>query len=219
MTKKYIANKLEIYDTDDVTLREYIDSNGFKAIRYRDEYVGGDWVAAAAAAAPDIANYTIAGISTRLYSFDGNNTEERISNSFEMPHDLALTELNAETVFIEAHIHWMPSTNNAGNVEWFFEYCYIPANAAAIQETTITALGAVAANEQYKHKLTSFKNTSAVARIAKPAAGFNLGDVILFNLRRTPNGANDTYPDDALLIKVALHVPTNDFGSRQVYIK
>lgn len=210
--------KLQIFDTDGVTVREEIDGNGFKQTRYRDEYAGGSYVAAAAAAAPDEVQYTIGGVGTRMYSFDGNVTEERLSNSFEMAHDIDFDALNAETLFLEAHVHFMPSTNNAGDVEWFFDYTYIPLNAAPIVQSSLVGLCTVAANEQYHHKICAFKN-GLVVKIPKPASGFGIGDIILFTLRRTPTGTNDTYTDDAILIKVALHVPTNDFGSRQRYIK
>lgn len=43
---KLITNRLEIYDEDGITLRDVIDSSGFKGIRWRDEYVAGSWVSA-----------------------------------------------------------------------------------------------------------------------------------------------------------------------------
>jgi hypothetical protein len=208
------TNGVEVYDSAGV-LVEKIDTEGFKGIRYRDEYIGGQWALAAAAAAPDEVSYTIGGVGTRKFSFDGNNTEERLSNSFEIPHDLAFEELNAETLFIEAHIHWRPSTNNAGNVEWFLDYSYDGVRVAPVAQTTLTALGEVAANEQFFHKITSFKTALNLSILPKPASGWDLGALISFTLRRTPTGENDTYPDDAILEKVALPVPTYDFGSRQ----
>jgi hypothetical protein len=207
----------EWYDSAGV-LREKVDTAGFKQIRYRDEYVAGEWCDASGAASPDLTSYTIGGVGVRLYAFDGGTTEEKKSNHFEIAHDLAFTELNAETEFIEAHIHWMPSTNNTGNVEWFFDYYYHPLNAAPISQTSLSVVSTVSANQQYFHKIDAFLS-SAIVKVPKPSSGFSLGDIISFTLRRTPAGTNDTYGDDAILYKVALHVPTNDFGSRQRYIK
>lgn len=206
------SNLIKIYDLDGVTLREFIDHNGFKSIRYRDEYVGGNWVNAGASAAPDTVDVNIGGINTRMLSFDGNNIEERISNHFEMAHDVALSEVNAETESIEWHVHFVASTNNPGTVKWFLDYCYIPANGAPIAQTSLVCYQVILANEQYVHHL-------AGAELPIPSSGINLGDIITFNLRRTPTDTEDTYPDDVLLIKTALHVPINDFGSRQRYIK
>jgi hypothetical protein len=195
---------------------EYITPQGFKAIRYRDEYVGGDWVLGAGGASPDVTTVTISGFGYRVYGFDGGNTLENMSNSFEVPHDLAFDELNNETVFMEAHVHWLPSTNNTGSVIWYFNWTYLPLNGAPIAESQLSVTATVSANQQYFHKISAFES-GGVVKIPKPSSGFGIGDMILFDVRRVPTG--DTYPDDALLLKCALHVPTNDFGSRQRYIK
>jgi hypothetical protein len=206
------VNKLEVYDTNETTLREFIDHNGFKQIRYRDEYVGTDWINPLGGPAPDDVNATIGGVVTRVQSYDGGTTEERKGNSFEIPHDLALDEVNAGTEFIEWHVHYMPSTNDAGDIKWFLDYCYIPPFGAAIPQTAAFTVDTINANEQYVHKITG-------VQLPAPAGGFGIGGIILFNLRRTPTDTDDTYAADALLIKTALHVPINDFGSRQRYIK
>jgi hypothetical protein len=185
-------------------------------LRWRDEYVGGIWIPAAGGAAPDLNNYTIGGIATRMYEFDGGNTEERLSNTFEIPHDIPIALINDLTTHIEVHIHWQPSTNNTGDVEWFFDWCYIPLNAVPIPMTTMSVVCSVDANQQYVHKIKAFEN-NGVPKLPVPAGGFGIGDIILFNLRRTPTGNNDTYPDNALLIKVAMHVPTDDRGSKDIY--
>ena len=195
------------------------DTNGFKEIRYRDEYVGGVWLNAAGAAAPDLVQYTIGGVGMSLYSFDGNNTEERISNIFEQAHDVAIDKLNALVEFIEAHIHCMPSTNNSGVAEMFLDFCYAGINAVPSAQTSLKATITIPKNSQYKHFLVSFKDALNNARLPKPSAGFGIGNLMLFTLRRTPGGTGDTYPDDLILLKAALHVPTNDYGSRQLYIK
>ena len=76
---------------------------------YRDEYPT-PLVKAGGASAPDDVAYTIGGVGVTRYSFDGGNTEERISGSFEIPHDYKPGGT------IEVHIHWLPSTNGTGNV-------------------------------------------------------------------------------------------------------
>lgn len=218
-TKDSSTNAIEVYDSDG-TLIFSTDSRGFSTkIFYRDEYVGGPWTEASGAAAPDLVNYTIGGIATRKYSFDGVNIEERLSNSFEIPHDIALDQINAETERIEVHIHWMPSTTGSGNVKWFFDYTYIPVNAAPIVQTALSVVVTVSSNQQYFHKINSFQGAGAILSLPKPSSGFNIGDIIEFNLRRTPTDNDDTYAADAILIKVALHVPCNSPGSRQRYVK
>lgn len=46
-----------------------------------------------------------------------------------------------------------------------------------------------------------------------------LGGKIGFNLRRTPSDVRDTYGADVLFEQIALHVPCDMLGSRQIYIK
>ena len=75
-TKDSSTNAIEVYDSDG-TLIFTTDSRGFSTkIFYRDEYVGRPWTEASGAAAPDLVNYTIGGIATRKYSFDGVNIED-----------------------------------------------------------------------------------------------------------------------------------------------
>lgn len=209
---KLITNRLEIYDEDGITLRDVIDSSGFKGIRWRDEYVAGSWVSASGAAAPDSTAYTIGGVPYTMLSFDGGNTEERIANSFEIPHDVALSELNSEELTIEWHVHFMPSTNTAGVVKWFLDYCYIPPNLGPVIQQSISITHEILINQQYYHFIKGVD-------VPKPSSNYQIGGVILFNLRRTPSNVTDTYGSDTILIKTALHVPINDFGSRQMYIK
>lgn len=172
---------------------------------YRDEYVGGDWVPAGGGTAPDLENYTMAGLSTRKYAFNGTTTEERLSNCFEIPHDYK------DGAPIEVHIHWRPSDNNAGNVEWFFDWEYSEVDSAPVAQTSLRVIVPVLANQQYFHKVNSF--------IPLIDNGYKLGDIINFTLRRTPNSVNDTYNADAILEKVAMHVPVDTLGSRQMYVK
>ena len=209
---KLITNRIEIYDEDGITLRDVIDSSGFKGIRWRDEYVAGSWVSASGAAAPDSVAYTIGGIPYTMLSFDGGNTEERIANSFEIPHDAALDELNSEELTIEWHVHFMPSTTSSGTVKWFLDYCYIPPSLGPVTQQSVSISQEVLTNQQYYHFIKG-------VNIPKPSSNYQIGGVILFNLRRTPTDTEDTYANDAILVKTALHVPVNDSGSRERYIK
>jgi hypothetical protein len=154
-----------------------------------------------------------------MKSFNGVNTEERASASFEIQHDIDTTAVNNEDDFIEAHIHWMPSTNDAGDVVWFFDYCVAKVNALPIPQTTLAVVGSCEADCQFKHQISPFYDDGTIIRVPVPSGGFGIGDVIIFNIRRTPTDDRDTYPADAIMIKVALHVPVNSNGSRQRYIK
>jgi hypothetical protein len=124
---------------------------------------------------------------------------------------LIVLPANEEATAIEWHVHFMPSTTGSGTVKWFLDYCHIPANGVAVAQTTLEITCAVD-NQQYNHLLCG-------TTLPAPAVGWNIGDIVLFRLRRTPTDDDDTYGADALLIKTALHVPVNSRGSRQRYIK
>lgn len=196
----------------DGNIVEYCDADGFHAIRYRDEYVGGVWLTPNGAAAPDVVTVTIGGVLTQKYSFDGGTTEERLANSFEIPHDVPLTLVNAGTLKLEFHGHTRPSTNNSGTAKLFFDWSYTPKDSAPIAQTPLSFDVVIGANQQHYHHINGVE-------LPVPAGGYQIGDVITFNLRRTPTTTGDNYPDDLLLIKCALYVPTDGDGSRQRYIK
>lgn len=174
------------------------------AITYRDE-LPSVLIPVAGAAAPDLVAHTIGGVARALYGFDGVNTQEILSGSIEIPHDYAYG------LPIEMHIHWRPSTTGTGVVKWFIDWEYSPSQGAPITQTPLTVLATLDTNKQYWHLLHSFGYL--------PDVGFALGGKIGFNLRRTPSGAQDTYAGDALFEQVAIHIPCDTLGSRQVYIK
>ena len=203
--------KLEIYSENGSEIKEFIDSNGLMSIRYRDEYVGGSWVSASGASAPDNTGYTIGGVPINLLTFDGNNTTERISNSFEIPHDVALDKINNSELSIEWHIHFMSSITGTGTVKWTINYCYLPPNNIPINQPGLTIIQNVT-GLQYTHFIKG-------VTIPVPEGGFQIGGIILFTLSRNPIDVGDTYNNDIILIKTALHVPINESGSRQIYTK
>lgn len=177
---------------------------------WKDEYPSGPWVPARARAAPDLENVTIGGVETRKYAFNGTNTEERLSNFFEINHEYMETAY-ANSLAIEAHMHFMPSDNSAGNVKMFLDWCYKPVDGAPIAQTSLSFICEIAANSQHFHKIKTFGNL--------PDLGYTIGDGIEFTVRRDPSDPEDTYAADIYMDKVALHVPTDTRGSRNIYEK
>jgi hypothetical protein len=175
-----------------------------EAITWRDE-LPSVLTPVSGAAAPDLVAHTIGGVARALYSFDGGNTQEILSGSIEIPHDYA------HGLPIEMHIHWRPATTQTGVVKWFIDWEYSPPQGAPIAQTSLHVLATLATNNQYWHLLHSFGDL--------PDIGFALGGKIGFNLRRTPNDAQDTYAGDALFEQVAIHIPCDTLGSRQIYVK
>ena len=196
---------------------EYTDADGFHAIRYRDEYVGGDWVTPQGAASPDVVSVTIGGVGTQMLGFNGQNTEERKGNHYEIAHDLPIALINSGVLKLEQHWHARPSNNNAGVVKWFFDWSYSPprdngGTFAPIPMDSLVAYHNVLENTEHHHYIDGVE-------LPVPLGGYQIGGIITFNIRRTPTDVEDTYNADILLIKTALHVPTDGDGSRTRYHK
>ena len=173
------------------------------ALTYRDEYPV-ILIPVSGAAAPDSVAHTVGGVARQFYSFDGVNTQEILSGSIEIPHDYAYGQP------IEVHIHWRPSTIGTGYVKWFFDWEYSPPQGASLSQVSLSVIRSIN-NQQYYHLLDSFGNL--------PDVGFVLGGKIGFNIRRTPTDIQDTYAADVLIEQVAVHVPLDTLGSRQIYTK
>lgn len=195
-----------------------IETTGFleatgSAIAYRDEYPSFDWLPAGGKASPDLANHVIGGVDRRVYVFDGGSTEERLSSCFEIPHDYAYG------LPIEVHMHFRPTDNSAGDVKFFFDWEYSGVNNSTAEgynnppqaQTSLTMIETIPSNSQYYQVIRAFGDL--------PDLGFELGDKIGFNIRRTPSDVEDTYNADVILEQVALHIPVNTNGSRQRYVK
>jgi len=198
-----ITNTTDIYVNTDSGSTIFL-----QRVNWRDEYPSQPWVAAGAAAAPDLIDYSIGGITVKKYSFDGATTEELLNSNFEVPHDYAYGNQ------IELHVHWRPTSTATGTTVWNFDWCYSPANdGAPIPQTSQSTSKTLTANSQYHHFITSFGNLNLTG------STFSLGHLINFNIRRDPTFSGDTYPDDIILEQVALHMPIDSFGSRQQYIK
>jgi hypothetical protein len=179
---------------------------------WRDEYVGGDWGNATGNAAPTFGTYTIGGIAYRKIALDSNDSR---TNCFEIPHDMILSADAA--LQPEVHAHIRPTNNATGTVVLFFEPEWSKANTSGVNpvvnpeplpEMTAT-LTIVNGSSNFPHYVVSFGKL--------PVRTYNIGDLIGFRVsRRTGEG---TYTADIVLEKLALHVPTDTQGSRQIYVK
>lgn len=213
--EQYLTNPLQrngIVSLEDFTI--FTPANKtvvLDQVVWRDEYPA-HILEAGAQAAPEPVNVTIGGVFRRLYSFDGGNTEERLSGSFEIPHDMILFEVtDMEAILPELHLHFRPSTNNAGTVKFFFDWEHSPAQGAPDAQDTISMTFEIPANSLGVHFVKTFGYL--------PNLGYEVGDKIGFNLRRSPADAADTYASDILFEQIALHVPIDTLGSRTIYTK
>ena len=223
MRKILRAQRIEILDSDKVTVRDFIESTGFKAIRWRDEYYAADLTyGATPATTPAVADVTLVSdligggedtsetLVVRLRNFDNGN---RVAyGTFEMQHDIAFDKLNAGEIQLEAHVHWIPLGTETGDMVWQMDYMFLYPDGTNSDAVMVTATDTIAENSQGQHRLKAF---GVSGWLAKPTGGFQIGAVMAFAIRR----ATSTYAGGAGLLKVALHVPIDDRGSRERIVK
>ena len=200
---KVTTNEIEA-GTDDLTIT--LDANKTLALSqpvYRDEFPV-YLTAASGVTAPDLTDYTIGGVYRRMYSFDGTTTTEGLTGAFEIPHDYMYGE------DIEAHLHVRPATTGTGTFKFTFNYEHSPAQGAPVSKTPLTLTYEITSDKQYYNLIILFGVLED---------GFQIGDMIGFNLVRDPTDSEDTYTGDMIFSQVALHVPCDTNGSRQRYVK
>jgi hypothetical protein len=151
------------------------------------------------ATAPDAISVLGAG-SIQTLGFDGNATVESVHGAAEILHGYV------EGSDIEFHVHWMPTTANAGNVKWQLEYSWIDKDGTFANPTTISVIQA-AGGTAWVHKRADFPAISGT--------GMAINSAVLFRLFRDPTDGDDTYNnDDAALVQVGIHYQIDVYGSR-----
>lgn len=143
-------------------------------------------------AAPGTVNVVDANMKS--FGFDGNASTEELFYHVDLQHDYV-----AGTDII-IHVHWMPSTANAGNVRFQWHYQWVESGgtftAATLGAPTAVAAGGVA----WADKRTDFTISGA---------GHTYNSRLLLRLFRDPTDGTDTYPDDAVLSSVGVHYTAN----------
>ena len=121
-----------------------------------------------------------------------------LHGSFEILHDYK------DGIDMELHIHWSPSTTNAGNCLWAIDYSIANMTATWASPTTVTvpvAAGGVVRKHQYATLVTIV------------GTGITKGATIDFRIYRLGYDATDTFTGNAFLHNVGLHYEKNCLGS------
>jgi hypothetical protein len=140
----------------------------------------------------------------QILRFDGATTLERVFFTVQMPHTYK------EGTDIYAHVHWTPTTANAGNVKWNLEYSWINVNGTFPAVTTIAIVDA-ASGTAWDHQVAEFPTITGT--------GKELSSMLVCRLFRDPNDGQDTYGFDAGLLEFDIHFEVNTMGSIQPFVK
>ena len=142
--------------------------------------------------------------AVRIRGFNGNVTPESMDFTVQLPHCWKIG------TNISPHIHWCPTTNNAGNVIWYLDYYWLNINGTIPVLATIDTGAVAAGGTAWKHLVAEFPDIVG--------AGFGISSMLICRIHRNPVGS-DTYPDDAGLLEVDFHHQIDSMGSRQEFIK
>ena len=152
---------------------------------------------------PDL-ELVLASANMRGRCYDGVNTMEQLFGMFELIHDYA------EGTNVIPHVHWSPTTNDAGNIKWQLEYSF--ANKDAVfPGTAFTSAIQAAAGAAWTQQRADFP--------ALNGALFRIGLIFAFRLFRDPTDGQDTYGHDAWLQDLGIHYQLDTLGSRTVDAK
>jgi hypothetical protein len=152
-------------------------------------------------AAPNLID--LAGTDIETLGFDGGVTTEEVSIVLELNHNWA------EGTLIKPHVHWYPTTTDAGNVNWQMEYVFVASDAVVGASTTINVIQA-AGGVAWTERFASFADIVTT--------GLLIGTQMHVRLFRDPTDS-DTYGADAALATFGLHVLIDSLGSREVTAK
>jgi len=132
------------------------------------------------------------------------NVEQEIFFDVQFPHAWK------EGSDVKPHVHWMPTTTNAGNVVFQLEFTRADVNDVFGNTSIITVTDA-ADGTALKHQIASFSDVDM--------DGYLLSNMWMCRLSRLGGDAGDTYPDDVVITEFDIHFLINAFGSRQEFVK
>jgi hypothetical protein len=156
--------------------------------------------------APDLE--TFVGGTLLAPAFIGTGVQpEMVYFTVQLPHTYKLgTDL-------EAHVHWAPTTNDAGNVVWQLEYTFQKQDGTFGAPTTINTGAQAAGGTAWVHKLADFTSNISGSSID------SLSAMLVCRFFRDPAHGSDSYGFDASFLEFDLHFEIDTLGSRQETVK
>lgn len=141
------------------------------------------------------------------YGFDADaDSTEALHFVAQMPHGWKIG------TNISAHIHWMPSTTNEGNVLWKMKY-----RAAGIDSvfTAVDSFYLVDAGDgtAWKHQIFSLGN------ISSDSIGGGVSGIIIGSIARVGEDGTDTYTGSAYGLEIDFHYQIDAPGSPETFSK
>lgn len=144
----------------------------------------------------------------RAYSFSSQAlaiNEEEVFFTTQLPHSYK------EGTDIVPHIHWSPSTTDAGTTRWGLEYTWQNAYLSVFPTTTTIYAESVASGVANDHLMANFDPIDG--------AGKKISSMLICRLFRNSSHDNDDYGAAAFVLEQDFHFQKNTDGSRAMLIK
>ncbi len=142
------------------------------------------------------------GGAVRIRGFNGAAIVESMDFTAQLPHSYM------EGTDIYPHIHWCPTTNNAGTVIWRLDHYWVNINGT-VPVLSQTDAQIAASGVAWQHLVTPLPSIAG--------AGKTISSMLMCRIWRDPG--TDSYPDDAGLLEIDFHFQVDSCGSRQEYAK
>jgi len=153
------------------------------------------------ASAPDLIDFK-GDSDVQLYGFDGANTREVLKTTLQLPHGY-----KAGTA-VRPHIHWCPSTGDAGGVVWQIKYSW--ASVGTVFPDLTLAVGvADPAEEAWMHQIRGFDEI--------PGDEKKESSQLVIAIIRDPSHGSDDYGADAGFIEFDVHFQREKDGTVTEY--
>lgn len=134
-----------------------------------------------------------------IWFFRNGSGVEAMSFTLQLPHNW-----KAGTT-IYPHIHWVPKTSGAGNVQWNLDYTWAdlneatPATFPAVTTSSVIVTGPFTINQHLLSDLTA-------GNIGIDGTGKNYSSILICRIWRDSGLAGDTYNGDAGGLSIDFHI-------------
>lgn len=192
--------------TKDVSADAWNEAHSVSPAEWKDDNLDISTLATGLLDNPDIIAFNETGIE--VPAFAGASPPaggvEQVCSCREIQHDYK------EGTDITPHIHWYPTTTDAGNVVWQLEYLIVRGGVIVGGSTTITVTQA-AGGTAWLQKRADWT--------AIDGADLKIGDQIHFRLFRDYTHESDTYEFDAAVATFGFHYQVDSLGSASIVTK
>lgn len=147
------------------------------------------------------------GGAVRIRGFNGAATVESMDFTVQVPHTYK------EGTNLEPHVHWCPTTNNAGNVIWRLDYYWVNRDEDIPALSQVDSGAVASPGVAWRHIHSDFPTIPG----SPGGVPFRISSMLMCRIWRDPG--TDIYPDDAGLLEIDFHFQVDSAGSRLEHAK